>query len=61
MSVMDTGFASESQEKYLMLNQPKLYKAVLNKHGHFGKRHNPQLDKFKKELRNNSQKPTRRR
>lgn len=37
MSIMDTGFVSESQEKYLMLNEPTLYKAVVKKHGHFNK------------------------
>lgn len=43
MSIMDTGFASESQEKYLMMNEPSLYKAVLKKHGSFGKRKNPNI------------------
>lgn len=33
MSIMDTGFCSEAQEKYLMKNEPELYKAVLKKHG----------------------------
>lgn len=37
MSVMDTGFVSESQEKYLRMNEPELYKAVLKKHGSFNK------------------------
>ena len=37
MSVMDTGFCSEAQEKYLRMNEPELYKAVLKKHGSFGK------------------------
>lgn len=42
MSIMDTGFKSEAQEKYLMQNEPKLYKAVLKKHGAFrSKRPNP--------------------
>lgn len=35
MSVMDTGFVSADQEKYLMMNEPSLYKAVLKKHGSF--------------------------
>ena len=33
MSIMDTGFVSEAQEKYLMKNEPELYKAVIKKHG----------------------------
>ena len=37
MSIMDTGFVSESQEKYLRMNEPELYKAVLKKHGSFNK------------------------
>lgn len=37
MSVMDTGFCSEAQEKYLMQNEPALYKAVIKKHGSFNK------------------------
>lgn len=37
MSIMDTGFVSEAQEKYLMKNEPELYKAVVKKHGHFNK------------------------
>ena len=43
MSIMNTGFASESQEKYLMTNEPSLYKAVLKKHGSFGKKKNPNV------------------
>lgn len=42
-SLMETGFVSEQQEKYLMINEPTLYKAVLKKHGHFGKVKNPSL------------------
>lgn len=37
MSIMDTGFVSDAQEKYLMKNEPELYKAVVKKHGHFNK------------------------
>lgn len=37
MSIMDTGFVSEAQEKYLRMNEPELYKAVLKKHGSFNK------------------------
>lgn len=37
MSIMDTGFVSEAQEKYLMKNEPELYKAVVKKHGSFNK------------------------
>lgn len=37
MSIMDTGFVSEAQEKFLMKNEPELYKAVVKKHGHFNK------------------------
>ncbi len=43
-SLMETGFTSKKQETYLMLNEPELYKAVLKKHGHFGKPKNPSLD-----------------
>ena len=34
---MDTGFVSEAQEKYIRMNEPELYKAVLKKHGSFNK------------------------
>ena len=37
MSIMDTGFVSKEQEQYLRINEPKLYKAVLKKHGSFDK------------------------
>ncbi|MBO8161082.1 MAG: hypothetical protein H0Z24_05550 [Thermosipho sp. (in: Bacteria)] len=36
-TVMETGFVSKQQEEYLRINNPKLYKAVLKKHGSFDK------------------------
>ena len=38
---MDTGFVSPEQEKYLQMNQPELYHAVLKKWGSYGKKQNP--------------------
>lgn len=37
MSIMNTGFVSKEQEQYLRINEPKLYKVVLKKHGSFDK------------------------
>lgn len=41
MSIMDTGFVSEAQEKYIMKNEPSLYKAVIKKHGSFINKRTP--------------------
>ena len=41
MSIMDTGFVSAEQEKYIMRNEPSLYKAVIKKHGSFINKRTP--------------------
>jgi|AntRauTorckE6833_2_1112554.scaffolds.fasta_scaffold00366_24 hypothetical protein len=39
-SIGETGFTSKEQEKYLMKNEPALYKRIVKKHGHYGKAKN---------------------
>ena len=50
-TIMETGFVSKEQEEYLRVHNPKLYKAVLKKHGSFDKPKKP-ADNSKRETSN---------